>query len=202
MKDLTKKLLLLSTLFISSLTLSAQTPMSGSYSVDLSGSGNFSTIQAATLALAQNGVNGPVTINLKDGTYGQFTIDSIPGTSSTNTVTFQSHPSNTNQAIIEDSATQSVDNYLVYLNGCDFVVIKDMEFNALGASYGRIFVSSSIVKNWTVDGNNINGSAGTSTSWNFALNWGVGFSQPRGVLNFKNNINKISFLNKFHCIII
>ena len=193
MKDLTKKLLLLSTLFTSSLTLSAQTPMSGSYSVDLSGSGNFSTIQAATLALAQNGVNGPVTINLKDGTYGQFTIDSIPGTSSTNTVTFQSHPSNTNQAIIEDSATQSVDNYLVYLNGCDFVVIKDMEFNALGASYGRIFVSSSIVKNWTVDGNNINGSAGTSTSWNFALNWGVGFSQPRGVLNFKNNtVNNVS----------
>lgn len=193
MKDFTKKLLLLSTLFITSITLSAQTPMSGTYSVDLSGSGNFSTLQAATLSLAQNGVNGPVTINLKDGTYGRFTIDSIPGTSSTNTVTFQSHPSNTNQAIIEDSATQSVDNYLVYLNGCDFVEIKDMEFNALGASYGRIFVSSSIVRNWTVDGNNINGSAGTSTSWNFALNWGDGFSQPRGVLNFKNNnVNNVS----------
>jgi len=105
MKDLIKKLLLLSTLFITSLTLSAQTPMSGSYSVDLSGSGNFNSMLAAATALAQNGVNGPVTINIKDGTYGRFTIDSIPGTSSTNTVTFQSDPSNTNQAIIEDSAT-------------------------------------------------------------------------------------------------
>ena len=167
--------------------------MSGTYSVDLSGSGNFSSIQAAATALAQNGVNGPVTINIKDGTYGQFTVDSIPGTSSTNTVTLQSHPSNTNQAIIQDSATQSADNYLVYLNGCDFITLKDMEFNALGAFYGRIFVSSSIVKNWTLDGNNINGSAGLSTSWNFALNWGVGFSQPRGVLNFKNNtVNNVS----------
>ena len=175
MKDFTKKLLLLSTLFITSITLSAQiTPMSGTYSVDLSGSGNFSSMQAATTALALNGVNGPVTINIKDGTYGQFTIDSIPGTSSTNTVTFQSHPSNTNQAIIEDSATVSTNNYLVKLNGCDFIVIKDMEFNALGASYGRIFVSSSIVRNWTVDGNNINSSAGSSTSFNFDV--GPGFS--------------------------
>ena len=56
MKDFTKKLLLLSTLFITSITLSAQTPMSGSYSVDLSGSGNFNSMQAATTALAQNGM--------------------------------------------------------------------------------------------------------------------------------------------------
>ena len=107
MKDLTKKLLLLSALFITSLTLSAQTPMSGTYSVDLSGSGNYNSIPAAVTALAQNGVNGPVTINIKDGTYGQFTVDSIPGASSTNSLTFQSDPSHTRQAVIQDSTVIS-----------------------------------------------------------------------------------------------
>ena len=194
MKDFTKKLLLLATLFITSITLSAQTPMSGSYSVDLSGSGNFSTMLAAATALAQNGVNGPVTINIKDGTYGRFTIDSIPGTSSANTVTFQSHPSNTNQAIIEDSATTSIDNYLVYLNGCDNTVFKNLTFNALGVNFGTVFLGNSTLTNWTLDGNTMNGSAGTSASnFNHAMNNGTSSSKGRGSFHFiNNNINNFS----------
>ena len=193
MKDFTKKLLLLSTLFITSLTLSAQTPMSGTYSVDLSGSGNYNSIPAAVTALAQNGVNGPVTINIKDGTYGQFTVDSIPGASSTNSVTFQSDPSNTSQAVIQDSAVIATDNYLVVLNGCDYIRFKNITFNTLSPTYGTVFYSLGPITNWTLEGNTMNGSAGNSTSWNHRMNSGAGTSRPKGTLKMiDNNINNFS----------
>ena len=93
MKNFTKILLFLSITLVSSIGAFAQ--MSGTYTVSATGSANFSSMLAANAALSQNGVSGPVIINIKDGTYPRFSVDSIAGTSAINTVTFQSDPSNT-----------------------------------------------------------------------------------------------------------
>ena len=64
--------------------------MSGTYTVDPSGSGptNFTTMGAAIGALS-GGVSGPVTVNVKPTTYpGILVLTPIPGTSSVNTVSF------------------------------------------------------------------------------------------------------------------
>ena len=50
---------------------------------------DYVTIDDARIALEANGVCGPITFNLRAGTYNeQITFDEIIGTSSTNTVTF------------------------------------------------------------------------------------------------------------------
>ena len=189
MKEFTKKLLLLSILFITSIKLSGQTPMSGTYTVSATVTADFPSLDSATFYLSQNGVNGPVIINIKDGNYPRFEVDSISGTSSVNTVTFQSDPSNIAEAVIEDSATSLLDNYLVYLNGCDNTVFKNLTFNALGVSFGTVFLGNSTLTNWTLDGNTINGSAGTSTSnLNHSMNNGTSGSKARGSFHFINNI--------------
>ncbi len=192
MKNFTKILLFLSITLVSSIGAFAQ--MSGTYTVSATGSANFSSMLAANAALSQNGVSGPVIINIKDGTYPRFSVDSIAGTSAINTVTFQSDPSNTSQAVIEDSASSSIDNYLVYLNGCDYTVFKNLTFNALGVNFGTVFLGNSTLTNWTLDGNTMNGSAGTSQSnANHAMNNGTQSSKARGNLHFINNsINNFS----------
>jgi hypothetical protein len=67
--------------------------MSGNYTIDPAGSGNrnFQTFAAATAALAQNGVSGPVVLSVASGTFTEsWSISPITGTSTTNTVTFRS----------------------------------------------------------------------------------------------------------------
>lgn len=84
-----RKPLLLITGFLASIGAFAQ--LSGSYTVGGS-SPDYSTIQEAVTDLNTNGVNGPVTFNIREGLYeeGVIIIDSIVGVSATNTVTFTS----------------------------------------------------------------------------------------------------------------
>lgn len=80
--------------FLSSLA-SAQA-MSGNYIVAATG-GNFSSFAAAATALSTRGVNGPVQIIGRPGTYsGNWVIKPIAGVSVTNNVVFRSTVTNIN----------------------------------------------------------------------------------------------------------
>ncbi|CAI8349355.1 MAG: Uncharacterised protein [Owenweeksia sp. TMED14] len=193
MNNFTKYILFITLSISLNIGAYSQTAMSGFYTVSASVTADFSSLDSVNYALSQSGVSGPVIINIKDGTYPRFSVDSIAGTSLVNTVTFQSDPANTNQAVIEDSSTSSINNYLVYLNGCDYTVFKNLTFNALGISYGTVFFGNSTLTNWTLDGNTLNGSAGTSTSFSHAANDGAPNSKARGSFRFVNNtINNFS----------
>jgi len=87
------RLPLLSTLGLLLVAGLAHAQMSGSYTINPTGSGtrNFKTFGAATAALAQNGVNGPVTLTVVNGTFTEsWSINPFQGASTTNTVTFRS----------------------------------------------------------------------------------------------------------------
>ena len=103
--------LILSLFYISGF---AQGPLNGIYTIG--STPGFATLSQAADSLNQNGVTGPVTINLLSGNYNeQIAIGSVAGVSATNTVTFKGlgdstriyySPSTTNLPIIGLNATK------------------------------------------------------------------------------------------------
>jgi len=73
-----------------SLSTARATPLSGNYTIDASGAGNYKTFSLAATDLATNGISGPVIFNVTAASYTEtVTIGSISGVSSTNTITFR-----------------------------------------------------------------------------------------------------------------
>jgi len=90
--------------------------------------GDYTTFSAAA-----------VTFNVLNGTYdGDFSLNSITGTSETNTVTFQSYSGDAGDVIVTDSYTYA--NYVALFNGADYVTFKNMTFDrsATGSSKSRL----------------------------------------------------------------
>ena len=148
-------------------SVSAFAQMSGTYTINPSGSGtsNYTSFTAAVAALTTNGVNGAVVFNVSQGTYTeQLTIPAVSGTSTTNTITFQANPANTAPAEITYSPTGTTDNWTIHLNQTNNVIIKGLKITTGGTTYSRLVVytgSSNIrVENNTM----IGGATATSTS--------------------------------------
>jgi parallel beta-helix repeat protein len=112
----------------------------GTYTINPSGSGstNYTTIAAAISALTCGGVSGPVVFNISSGTYtGQYIIPAIAGASSTNTITFQSATGVASAVTLQNNSTLSTANYIVRLNGADYVTFSRLTFAAQNATYGQ-----------------------------------------------------------------
>ena len=145
--------------------------LSGTYTIDASGSGtsNYTTFAAATTALSTSGVSGPVIFNVASGTYTeQVTIPAYTGTSTTNTVTFQANPSNTTAATVTYSPASSSTNWTIRLDGTSNVTIKGLVITTGGTSYGRLIDQYGANTNISLIDNTLTGAAGTSTSSYFA----------------------------------
>ncbi|MBI3142618.1 MAG: hypothetical protein HYZ16_07315, partial [Bacteroidetes bacterium] len=96
--------------------------LSGNYTIGGSGA-SYSTVTAAVSALTTNGVSGPVTFSIADGTYsGQVSLgSSITGASSTNTITFKGASGDSSKVIITNSS-----NYTIYSTGSDYITFQDL----------------------------------------------------------------------------
>src|SRR6185437_3512320 len=63
--------------------------LSGTYSIDASGSGNYISFKAAVTDLTNYGVSGPVVFNVTATTYTEVvSVPSITGASASNTIIF------------------------------------------------------------------------------------------------------------------
>ncbi len=145
--------------------------LSGTYTIDASGSGtsNYTTFAAATTALSTSGVSGPVIFNVASGTYTeQVTIPAYTGSSTTNTVTFQANPSNTTAATVTYSPASSSTNWTIRLDGTSNVTIKGLVITTGGTTYGRLIDQYGANTNISLIDNTLTGAAGTSTSSYFA----------------------------------
>lgn len=147
------------------LTMPAFAQLSGTYTIDPAGSGstNYTTFSAAVSALTTSGVSGPVTFNVAAGTYNeQVTIGAITGTSATNTVTIQTNPSATSQAILKYTPTASTNYFTLKINGSSHVAIKNLNIQNGGflsgtTLYGRLVEFGGINTNITFENNTFNG---------------------------------------------
>ena len=95
-------------IIVNSITASAQ--LNGLYTVNPaqpSSATNFQQIGEANTALMNNGINGPVTIQIFNGVYNQqiVSLGSVAGSSTTNTITFTSFSNDSLQVQINSTLT-------------------------------------------------------------------------------------------------
>lgn len=122
------------TILLLSITTTAFTQMSGSYTVG-GVSPDFINIQQAINALMSNGVNGPTIINIRDGNYvGQLTCGYIPGTDSINRVTFQSENQDSTLVEISYAATGFFDDWVLQLDSAQYVTFKWLTIKTTGTT--------------------------------------------------------------------
>jgi len=136
--------------------------LSGIYTIGGT-SPDYATFNAAISDLYSIGVCGPITFNVRSGTYTeQLDLNPINGVSSINTITFKADPSNTSPAIITHAAVGSADNYVVQFSNSQHIIFDSLTINATGTTYAYAinFISANYV---TIKNCNINASL-TSTS--------------------------------------
>jgi len=113
-------------------------PLSGSYTINPTGAGarNYTSFSAAVTALSAAGITGPVTFDVAAGTYNeQVTIPPILGASAVNTITFDGGTGNASTRTLT-YATPNQYDYVVRLNGADYIVLKNLSIVSTGATYG------------------------------------------------------------------
>ncbi|HRZ41477.1 MAG TPA: GEVED domain-containing protein [Bacteroidales bacterium] len=116
-----------------------KTSFSGNYTIG-GISADFNTPADAVTALNTYGVCGPTVFDINPGTYtGRFTINNIQGASATNTITFRSLNNDTS-AVLTDSATGTANNWVVRLNGAQYITFQSITFAPKHATYGNAVV--------------------------------------------------------------
>ncbi len=99
---------------------------------------DFASFSAAAVSLNNGGILAPVTFNVRNGTYNeQISLGPINGSSAANTILFQSENGD-NEFVRLEHANSSGNNYVVQLDGADYVTFQNMTFRSLG-SFARIF---------------------------------------------------------------
>ncbi len=166
--------------------------LAGTYTIG-GASPDFSSFGAATTALANGGIIGAVTFNVRNGTYsGQVVIPPITGADSTHTVTFQSESGDSSAVVLTHASTLSTANYTLYINGADWLRLRKMTIRATGATYGIVIgmtngASHNILENNRIEGVNIN-----STGSNYSLLFSNGLDDERNVIR-NNRFSQGSF---------
>ncbi|MBN2166829.1 MAG: T9SS type A sorting domain-containing protein [Marinilabiliaceae bacterium] len=123
---------------------------SGSFNVG-SGAGNdYATLSDAFDALKTNGINGPVIINIIEDLNQQAVIPKINGSSKKNTITLTSLFNNRKKLTWDASSV--ADNYILKLDSCSDIIIKNLAFEPLNINiYGSALVLNGIKENITID---------------------------------------------------
>ena len=117
----------------------ASAQLSGTYTVG-GALPHYSTISAAVADLNALGTSGPVTFQIRPGTYDeQVTISSFPRLGAADDmVTFVRSAPLAARPVWRASAAGSSTNWVVRLNGADHVAFAGIAFEAAGAVHGRL----------------------------------------------------------------
>lgn len=114
-----------------------KTPLQGSYTIG-GNEPDFSTFSEAVDQLIATGIGGAVVFNIREGTYfEQIKLPEISGSSSINTITFQSESGDSTSVILTFSAT-SAENYTLFLDGADWVTFQHMTLSSTNQNYSTV----------------------------------------------------------------
>ena len=145
-------------------------PLSGTYTIGKSASDSFSSFNAAVSKLINCGISGAVVFKVDTGTFSeQITIPAIYGTSSSNTITFESKTGDSSSVVLTYGPTSSSDNYTVQLNGANHVTFRNMTLQSTGSSYTTVIYLTNASTSNTFSNNRILAAVTTSTSANYRL---------------------------------
>ena len=100
---------------------------------------NYSTINAAVTDLVSLGVSGAVVFNIRDGIYNeQVIINTIPGASVVNSITFQSENGDSSLVTIVNASNTATTNYTVKLDSASFITLRHVTLQATGLVYSNV----------------------------------------------------------------
>ncbi|HMS33231.1 MAG TPA: T9SS type A sorting domain-containing protein [Ignavibacteria bacterium] len=166
MKTLCIKKLFLLIIFILFFSSESFSQLNGTYTIGTGG--DYTTITSSVNDLVTSGINGPVVFNILPGVYTELvTIDSVPGSSPVNTITFQSQTGNRDDVLWKDSIFYSA--ALIVLNKADYITFRNISFlNGVSLSIQYVFYlclncdginisNSSIISRGTFEGYGIYG---------------------------------------------
>ena len=123
--------------------------MSGTYTIG-SANNNFASVTEAINNLNQVGICGPVVLNIDSGLYyGPWVLYPIQGSSSNNTITFQSTDNDSSFVTLSASTTVQ-SNYVFLLDGASNIVFNKIGIFANGSNYSNVLVLDNGSSNITV----------------------------------------------------
>ena len=104
-------------------------PLSGTYTIGGTNP-DYPKMGDAVQALDSLGINGPVTFNIRNGTYTDYILfDTIMGTSDTSWVTFQAETGDSSAVVINGYAgSLSLDRVMGFGAGAQYVRVKKLTF--------------------------------------------------------------------------
>lgn len=146
----------------------SQAALSGTYTVGGT-TPDYATPAAAASALVSQGVSGPVTFNIRPGTYtGKVDVNAFAGASEVNRVTFQSENGDSTSVIITDVAgSTATGNYTVSVYGADYVTFRQVTISRTGSgTYSVVFRIDNIATGTTIENCVLVGQTGGSNSTN------------------------------------
>jgi PKD repeat protein len=101
--------------------------MAGSYTIGGNGA-DYKDFNSAVKDLIKKGVCSPVTFNVADSTYTEtIVIPEIRGASATSTITFQSKSGDSSKVVLQ-YGSYGMPDYLVMLDGADYINFKQITF--------------------------------------------------------------------------
>ena len=166
MKNLISLRSLIIVIFITLFYSGTKAQLSGNYTIGKGG--DFETFTEASAELNKVGVSGPVTFLVSSGIYEeQFTLGTISGAEPFRPIIFRSETGNPEDALLRFTPTSTDNNYIVHLQGCQFVEFKHLGFEVL--DFGRVFLLDFSASHIVIDSCHLSGIFGTSSSVEQAL---------------------------------
>lgn len=116
-------------------------------------------------ALMAVGIEGPVEVNIQDGTYADnsYFLRDIPGTNALDTVLIQSQSADSSKVILAFTQT-ATKNFVVYLNGTDYITFKHLTFSSAGSAYSNLIALEGQNNNLNFLNNRFNGVNATNAN--------------------------------------
>ncbi|MBW8048927.1 MAG: hypothetical protein FVQ77_01025 [Cytophagales bacterium] len=161
--------------------------LSGTYTIGINPTDSFASFTEAVDTLISQGVGGPVIFNVQNGTYNeQFEIPVITNVNATNTITFQSLSGDSTAVTLSYGSSTSGDNYVVKLNGANFINFHQLTITNTGTSFSFVFYFLGGASNDTISNCVLIGPNTTNTSINLSVIYGYGSQDQNNVI--KNNL--------------
>jgi hypothetical protein len=174
-------------------TVSVGTKLTGTYTIAGS-SPDFADFNTAVSALIANGICGPVVFNLRAHTDTmQCVITPIIGADSINTITFQSENGDSTSVILTyPSQDTLINNYLISLNGADYITFRKLTLQRTGIKANAHVVEfTNNATNNTITNCRLIGGTGAVTNSLSAILYSANVSATNdSVLTFTNNLLK------------
>ncbi|HOF17245.1 MAG TPA: hypothetical protein PLP76_10170, partial [Bacteroidales bacterium] len=147
---------------------------------------DFEDLEEAKMALFNCGITGPVVLQFMNGNYSNLTLNqNVPGSSTTNTVTFTSFSGNADSVVFA-----AINDVALTLDGVNNFIFRNVTFNAELGTYGVEF------KNTCNDvlfyGCNIKADPTSTSSSNIAVRYNNSSGSGKYLHNvrfIKNNIS-------------